>query len=70
MASIALFPGLTLSKLPPARVVEIVDRAELRRRFDALRDDWMEATGGELESVTLNLGALLADFEQLINGEK
>lgn len=69
MSVITLHNGLTLGTLPKGKVKAVVDQAELLKRLQALRAEWEQATGGDLESVTLNLRLLLEDFESMIRGE-
>lgn len=69
MASISFLPGLSWPTLPEARTIRMIDRDELQRRFDVLRESWLEATGGDLVQVTINLGAIFDELQDLLGGD-
>lgn len=67
MASMALFPGLTMANLPPTRRLQMVDANWLRGQLATMRQEWTEATG-DISRVTCNLGAIFDELEGLLPG--
>lgn len=44
----------------------MVPTDKLKQQLDDLRGEWEEATGGNMHRVTINLGALFDDLQELI----
>jgi len=68
--SIVFKQGYTWTSLPPTTIKRMVDVDQVRARFAVLREEWTEATGGELESVTVNLESLFNDLDNVLSGEE
>lgn len=66
-ANVKLFQGVGWNTQPSVKVM--FDQEELAGRLAALRAQWEEATGGEMQRVTVDLGLLFDDLRQLIGLE-
>lgn len=62
MATIALKPGLTWETLPEAKARPMIDQDKVLGRIVDLRQQWCEATGGDMTQVTINLELLFDDL--------
>jgi hypothetical protein len=60
-------PGGKVVKVPPFEVVVVVDKRVFLLYVDQLEKEWIEATGGHLEKVEVNLEMLFADIREAIN---
>lgn len=65
---IVLRQGLSWEALPAGSVRVVVNQAELLNRLAELRDQWEEATDGEMENATVNLRFLFNDLASMIMG--
>lgn len=68
MAAISFRNGMTWDTIPQATTRQLVDPKELQQRLSELRDQWSEAAGGDLSSVTLDLGMLFDDLANICGG--
>ena len=48
----------------------MVSTDRVKRELDDLRGQWQEATSGQLDQVTINLGALFDDIQTLLDTER
>ncbi len=55
-----------LQGLPMAKVKRMVSTDDLAERLADMRAQWNEATGGEMDRVTVNLSALFDDVAALL----
>lgn len=68
MSKIVFRDGLSWGNLPQARRVQLADLTDVETALDQLRGEWSEATGGDLSSVTVDLGALFGDLHSILRG--
>lgn len=67
---IVLRNGLSWEALPTTKARIVVDQADLLNRLAELRDQWEEATDGEMENATVNLRFLFNDLASMIMGAR
>lgn len=63
-----LDPGYQVANVQTCKALTMIDVDYLLGRVAELRAEWSEAAGDDLSAVTLDLGALLADFETMVQG--
>jgi hypothetical protein len=69
MEQTVLDSGINLANLQICRLIRLIDRDYLLDRFAAMRAAWTEAAGGDLSSVTVDLGSIFDELNDLVGGE-
>ena len=65
-ANITLNPGLDWNNLPKSR--SMIDQTYLLNALEHLRAEWNDATGGNIDKVTLNLNLFINDIIEICKG--